>query len=340
MTLPRLGRAVAITVSLTLMVILAGCASRPPWPEAPASTSAQAVASDSSGMDLNQRVLLEQVPFHPQELYQCGPASLAMMLNSQGLSTDPDQLKGLVYLPGREGSLQVELVAAGRSHGMVVYPLDGSLQSLLTEVAAGHPVMVMQNLRFSWWPQWHFAVVTGFDREQRNIILHTGTRKFHEEAVEVFMATWSRAENWAVVMLPPDQLPATAEPIDYLMAANDLETTGHGGTASQAYRTAEKAWPEQPAAILGQGNIAWQAGDWAEASRHYQRLTSSFPDLAAGWHNLGQALARQGCEAGAHTAAWCAHSLNPERFGTERPRVAPGASSQCPTITCPVPERP
>ncbi|SFR64831.1 Tetratricopeptide repeat-containing protein [Marinobacter daqiaonensis] len=322
------------------MVILGGCANRPQWPDQTSSAVSPIASSRSSDLDLDQRLILEQVPFYAQEKYQCGPASLAMMLNAQGLTTEPDQLKDLVYLPGREGSLQVELVAAGRSHGMVVYELDGSLQSLLTEVAAGHPVMVMQNLRFNWWPQWHFAVVTGFDREKRNIILHTGTRELHEEAVEVFMATWNRTENWAVVMLPPGQLPATAEPIDYLMAVNDLETTGHWDTASEAYRTAERAWPDQPAAILGQGNIAWQAGDWAEATRHYLRLTSEFPDLAAGWHNLAQSLARQGCESPARNAAECAFSLKPDRFSLEMPAISSGVSAECPSVDCPDTERP
>ena len=103
-TLLRAGRRLA----LLGVLLLAGCATAPPWPDRPASAP--------SG-----RVLLDQVPFYPQERYQCGPASLAMMLNSQGLRTDPDRLKALVYLPGRQGSLQVEMVAAARAHDMVVY---------------------------------------------------------------------------------------------------------------------------------------------------------------------------------------------------------------------------
>ena len=46
-----------------------------------------------------------------------------MMLNAQGLETNPDILKELVYLPGKEGSLQVEMVAGARSHDMLVYRL-------------------------------------------------------------------------------------------------------------------------------------------------------------------------------------------------------------------------
>lgn len=322
-TNPRLLR---IVVSIVLTAILAGCASRPQWPEA-----------DTLNIpDVDKRLVLEGVPFYAQERYQCGPASLAMMLNSQGLNTNPDVLKELVYLPERQGSLKVELVAAARAHGLLVYPLAGSLASLLEEVAAGNPVLVMQNLRFGWWPQWHFAVVMGFDAQQRNIILHTDTRDYHEETLEVFMATWTRAENWAAVILPPDQLPATAEPLRYLMSANDLETTGRTLAATTAYQTAEQTWPDQPAAIMGQGNIAWEQGDAELATHHYQRLTRKFPGIAAGWNNLAHSLAAQGCATAAETAARCAAGINPERFGKLIPEVLnPESTGTCPVLECP-----
>lgn len=311
-------------------MILAGCASRPQWPETDTLTSAS---------DMDQRRVLEHVPFYAQERYQCGPASLAMMLNSQGLNTHPDVLKELVYLPERQGSLKVELVAAARAHGLLVYPLDGSLESLLEEVAAGHPVLVMQNLRFGWWPQWHFAVVMGFDAEERNIILHTDTREHHEETLEVFMATWTRAENWAAVMLPPHQLPATAEPLRYLMSANDLESTGRTLAATTAYETAEQAWPDQPAAIMGQGNIAWAQGKQKLATHHYLRLTRKFPGVAAGWNNLAHSLAAQGCATAAETAVSCAATINPERFDGAIPEIVDQDSpGTCPVLECPSPD--
>ncbi|MBL3558868.1 MULTISPECIES: PA2778 family cysteine peptidase [Marinobacter] len=316
-----------IVVSVALVTILAGCASRPEWPETDPLNQA-------AGVD--QRRVLEHVPFYAQERYQCGPASLAMMLNSQGLDTHPDVLRELVYLPGRKGSLKVELVAAARAHGQLVYPLDGSLESLLEEVAAGNPVLVMQNLRFGWWPQWHFAVVIGFDAEERNIVLHTDTRERHEETLEVFTATWNRAENWAAVMLPPDRLPATADPLRYLMSANDLETTGRTLAATTAYQTAEQTWPDQPAAIMGQGNIAWGQGDPKLATQHYLRLTRKFPGVAAGWNNLAYSLAAQGCASAAETASSCAAAISPDRFDGAPPEVPDHHSqSACPVLECP-----
>ncbi|WP_417565792.1 PA2778 family cysteine peptidase [Marinobacter sp.] len=307
-----------------LVTLLAGCASTPQWP---------APDNGTSRHSLPEQIVLEDVPFFPQERYQCGPASLAMMLNSQGLETNPDVLKELVYIPGREGSLQIEMVAAARSHGMLVYPLNGEFESMLAEVAAGNPVLVMQNLRFGWWPQWHFAVVIGYDAEQSDVILHTDTRERQPVALEVFANTWGRADNWSVVILPPDQVPATAKPLRFLQSAHDLETTGRTTAAAMAYRTAETTWPDQPAAIMARGNLAWQLGMHTEATGHFLRAANRFPEFAEGWNNLAFALEETGCTANATEAAQCAAALAPERFSDstllgKKPGTSP--------IDCPV----
>lgn len=279
-------------------------------------------------------VVLGDVPFYPQEKYQCGPASLAMMLNSQGLQTDPEILKELVYIPGREGALQVEMVAAARAHGMLVYPLDGELASVLAEVLAGNPVLVMQNLRFDWWPQWHFAVVIGYDAAERDLVLHTDTRERQRIALEAFANTWGRADNWAVTILPPERVPATAKPLRFLKAAHDLETTGRTRAAARAYKTAEATWPDQPAAVMARGNLAWQLGHQSEATRHFLRTVERFPEFAEGWNNLAFALQERNCASTAAEAAQCAAALAPDRFGDSELLNQDGAGTieDCPSI--------
>lgn len=283
-----------VVLAAFLGVLLSGCASTPQWP----------LAYDNS--------IVNEVPFHPQEQYQCGPASLAMMLNAQGVSASPDELVDRVYLPGRKGALQVEMVAAARQYGMLVYPLDPELSSLLAEVKAGHPVLVLQNLRFNWWPQWHFAVVTGFDSNKETLTLHTGTEEYYQQPSASFMATWNRSDRWARVILPPDQLPVTAAPLPFLMAAHDLETTQQTAAAETAYLTASKTWPDQPAALLGLGNIAYQQGKWEQAADYYRVLTEEFPTIHAGWNNLAEALSRQDKTEEAQQAGQRAASLKAE----------------------------
>lgn len=315
------------------LLLLAGCASTPPWPD-PIQPQAQPLA--------DSRLLLEEVPFYPQEQYQCGPASLATMLNTHDLATDPDILKTLVYLPGREGSLQVEMVAGARSHNMLVYPLRPEIGSVLAEVAAGNPVLVMQNLRFNWWPQWHFAVVVGYDHHEQSLILNTDTRQHYAMPYKTFHATWDRAERWARVIVPPDQLPATAETLPYLRAAHDLETTGHTVAAQRAYQTAERHWPDQPAPIMALGNLAYAENKPASAASYFLRAVNRFPAFAEGWNNLAFSLNATGCPEQAARAMTCATHLAPDRFGggqSSLPETPALPANECPPLPpCPTPD--
>ena len=315
--------------ALTGLVLLAGCATTPPWPE-PSATNNDAQPAST---------LLKEVPFYPQEKYQCGPASLATMLNTQGLSTDPDILKELVYIPGREGSLQVEMVAGARSHNMVVYPLQPEIDAVLAEVAAGNPVLVMQNLRFNWWPQWHFAVVVGYDAREEELVLNTDTRQHYRMPYKAFHATWNRAERWAVVILPPDTLPATAEPLPWLRAAHDLETTGHSRAAREAYQTAQTRWPEHSAPVMALGNLAYAQQQPQQAIEHFLKAVKLFPQAPEGWNNLAYALSANGCPETAGKARGCASALAPDRFKNKAdslPGPIQNATQQCPSIPqCP-----
>lgn len=98
------------------------------------------------------RAMVDGVPFHPQDELQCGPAALAMVLNWSGIDVQPADLTPQVFTPGLKGSLQSALIGAARRHGRVAYPIVGS-EALLAEIAAGHPVIVLVNLGFFWYPE-------------------------------------------------------------------------------------------------------------------------------------------------------------------------------------------
>ncbi|MFZ3184383.1 MAG: PA2778 family cysteine peptidase [Pseudomonas sp.] len=311
-------------LSLAWVLLLAACARTPLLPESSL---------------LPARVELTQVPFFAQSDYQCGPAARASMLTQRGIDTSPALLKEQVYLPGREGSLQVELVAAARAHELLVYPVPPRLTALLQEVAAGNPVLVLQNLAFDWYPRWHFAVVVGYDRDEGSLVLRSGTSKRWLTDFASFDNTWARSGRWAVLTLPPERLPADAQLLPWLTAASDLEQTGHRRTARQAYLTATQRWPEQPLGWFALANNSYAAGDRPGAEQALRASIEHAPDFAAGWFNLSQLLAEQGCAATANAAGVCAQRLAPhdKRF-TPPPLQAQPAAVQCsPLPACPPP---
>lgn len=239
--------------------------------------------------DLATRVELSDVPFFAQDDYECGPAALAMVAGAAGVHLLPQTLVEQVYLPGRQGSLQVEMLAAGRRHGLVPYALKPDLEVLLREVAAGHPVLVFQNLAFAVSPVWHYAVVIGFDRKRNLLLLHSGRTQRMEMSLFTFERTWARAQNWAMVALPPTKLPATGEAPAYAQAVAALERVDPG-SAQRAYATALKSWPDDLALLLGAGNAAYALGQREQAITAYRSALQRHADFADAWNNLAQAL--------------------------------------------------
>ncbi len=236
-------------------------------------------------------VELTLVPFFPQEEYQCGPAALATVLVWSGVAVTPAELTPQVYLPDRQGSLQLELLAASRRHGRVPYVLQPQLESLAAEVASGNPVLVLQNLGLSFVPTWHYAVVVGFDLANNEIVLRSGREQRHVVALETFEHTWARSQYWAVVILPPDRLPFTAEELRYLQSVAALEQAGMKQDAATSYATALKRWPQSLAALMGLGNARYALGDLAGAEDAFRRAVKFHPDSAPAHNNLAQTLA-------------------------------------------------
>lgn len=239
------------------------------------------------------RIELTQTPFFPQQRFQCGPAALATLLNWSGVATTPEQLAPQVYLPEKQGSLQAELLGASRRHQRIPYTLQPRLDHLLQEVAAGHPVLVLQNLALSWYPRWHYAVVVGYDLEQGFVILRSGTEQRKILPLALFERTWARGNHWAMVVLPPDQLPASAEEAPYLKAVASLERLALWQTALTGYQTASSRWPHSAAAHFAQGNAHYQLGHLQDAETAYRETLVRQTDFAPALNNLALLLAEQ-----------------------------------------------
>ncbi len=277
-------------------LLLTSCAHRVPLPE-------ERVAR------LPPRVELADTPFFPQERYQCGPAALATVLNARGVAISPEALVPQVYLPAREGSLQAEIIAAVRRQGLLAVTVEPEIDDLLEEVAAGHPVLVLQNLGLDWLPRWHYAVVVGYDLDAQELVLRSGTEARRMTQFGVFLRTWDRSRRWGIVVLEPGSLPARARPAAYLDAVSGLEALGKLEAARAAYRAAADQWPDQAVAWLGLGNTEYALGHHAAAEEALRRALAAKPGEYAAWNNLAYALAARQCVRLAREAARCATLL-------------------------------
>jgi hypothetical protein len=254
-----------------------GCATAPPKVELPTS------------LDIPRKIELTQVPFYPQGEFQCGPASLAMTLQWSGVAITPEQLKPEVYTPSRRGSLPPDMIGAARRHGRVAYPVH-RIEDILKEVAGGHPVIVLQQLRSLFQASWHYAVIIGYDLDQREIILHSGVEAREVLAIDEFAGTWQPSGHWGLLTLSPQKFPATAKEEVYLKAVIGLEQTERWTEVQQAYGHAVDRWPHNETAWIGLGNSRYAQKNLAGAEQAFRSAVDAAPQSGAAYNNLAHVL--------------------------------------------------
>jgi tetratricopeptide (TPR) repeat protein len=276
-------RAGLVAGALLFLGYLGGCA-----------TSPQTRLLLDNPPDIPAQVELTEVPFFPQQEYHCGPSSLASVINYRGTPVEPDQIAQMIYVPGLKGSLQIEVEAATRQFEMLPVLLDGKLESLLGELAAGNPVFVLQNLGLDSIPVWHYEVVVGYDLGERVVILRSGVDARVLRSFALFEKTWQRADYWALVVVPVDTVPDTASAAAYLDAVIGMEQVGRIESANHAYATALRRWPKNLLARTGLGNSAYAMGEFVAAETAYRSALMLDPKKAEVWNNLAYALAQLG----------------------------------------------
>lgn len=293
--------------------------------------------------DLPERALIEDVPFFAQEQYHCGPATLAMAMNYHGVDIAPHELAQDVFTPGLKGSLQIEMKAATRRHGMLAYELTPELVYLLAEVAVGHPVIVLQNLAIKWHPLWHYAVIIGYDLRENTVTLHTGDNSSYQLPMRTFEYTWKRADNWALVVLPSDTLPNDRNQKNLLRATVDLEQTGQIDHANRVYNAIAKRWPDSYVAIVGMANTHLTLQQPEKATASYLRAIELRPNEAAIYNNLAYSLYAQSCYGLSFASIQCATALDPDNTEYQNSLkdigqpTAKTDTKTCPRFTCPSP---
>ncbi|WP_043532460.1 PA2778 family cysteine peptidase [Litchfieldella xinjiangensis] len=270
-------RLAGVLLFILALGLISGCASGP------------RLASPAE-MGVTEQVKLDHVPFHGQRDYQCGPASLAMALNASGVDVDVDTLIPQVYLPGREGSLQPEMLATLRRYERIGFVIDGRFETLFQELDAGHPVVVMQNLSLPAWPMWHYAVAIGYDLEDEVMIVHSGMEPARLESFKRFDSTWARSGYWAFVALPPGELPVSIGPSRAMDAIAAFEHAQGTEASLPAWQATVSRWPQHAMAWFALGNAQHANGDATAAAESFEKATDEDPTLTVAWLNLGLTL--------------------------------------------------
>lgn len=302
---------IRIFAAMVALVLLSGCAATP--------MTAQLAASPPLGMPTTFE--LSDVPFFAQTVNHCGPAALATVLNTTGLETTPDDLAKSIYTPGREGTLQTEIITGARRQARLALPVR-TLEDALDHVTEGRPVLILQNLGLDIAPFWHYAVIVGFDVPNETLLLRSGTTRRQTMAMQTFEHTWRRADYWGVVIVKPEgPIPHATTITDWLNEAYGMERAGQIQAALRAFSTAAAHWPKSATPLVSSANILIADNNLQAAMSDLQKAVQRQPKDAVALNNLAhvlmlrgrldeaEAVARRAVAVGGKTGATAAETL-------------------------------
>lgn len=278
---------------------------------APALSGCAALATPPMGAALRaqspaglpRRQWLADTPLVPDEDALCGPAVLSAALAAAGQPVPLQTLRSQVYLPGRGGSLQAEMLAAPRQHAMLAVELPPRLEAVLALLAQGHPAALLLNLSLPIWPRWHYVLLTGYDLDAGTVRLHTGTQAHALWDLSPLEATWARSGHWAMAVLPPGEWPPQVDEAPVLAALLGLDRArAPADRRVSAWSSAAARWPQRLSITIGWAQALADAGRGLEAESVLQAWLVQ-GDSAVAWNNLAQLRLARGDASGALQAA-------------------------------------
>lgn len=146
------------------------------------------------------------VPFFPDDTDQCGPSALASVLGYWEKPEAPDSLRREIYRSNLKGSLTVDLLLAAESRGLAAELLNGSLDRVRAELAAGHPLIAFVDAGYSFYPSGHYLVLTGYDDRRQRVFAHSGLKRDQEMSYRRFIKQWKKTGQWTLLISPPQRL--------------------------------------------------------------------------------------------------------------------------------------
>ncbi|MDO6711312.1 PA2778 family cysteine peptidase [Aliiglaciecola sp. 2_MG-2023] len=248
----------------------------------------------SAPTDIPSQKNLDDVPFYPQQEFYCGPTTLSEVFAYYGEQVSAEDIAPKLFIPEKEGSLQLEMVSAARQYGYLAYSGRGNLEQLLYSIEHDVPVIVFQNQSISWLPMWHYALVTGYDLDSQTIQLHTGVTESHTMSFELFERLWQRGNYWYLMPLPAGLTHNNLDAFKYTSAAFDMLQTGQVEAGLTNLIAATKQWPEQ---WLGYFLLAnhFAEFDYQQANQWFFKGWQYGKDQGAYLNNYAYSLANQGC---------------------------------------------
>ena len=144
--------------------------------------------------------IIESVPFYPQESFQCGPASLAGVLNYWGFSISPAEIAAEIYSPSARGTWDVDMVLFAEKKGLKASQYQGSWEDLKRNIDSNQPLVVLIDDGFWVYQKDHYMVVVGY--AEGGVIGNSGKERHQFIPLNRFLRSWERTNFWSLRITP------------------------------------------------------------------------------------------------------------------------------------------
>jgi ABC-type bacteriocin/lantibiotic exporter with double-glycine peptidase domain len=144
--------------------------------------------------------MIQNVPFHPQEEFQCGPASLAGVLNHWNINVSPEEIASEIYSKSAKGTLNIDMVLYAEKRGLKGRQYRGSFEDIKNKIDSGYPLVVLVDEGFLIYQKNHFMVVIGYGGE--GILANSGRKQHKFIPVNEFLRSWGRTNFWTLLITP------------------------------------------------------------------------------------------------------------------------------------------
>jgi tetratricopeptide (TPR) repeat protein len=250
--------------------------------------------------------LIQSVPYEKWlKINYCGPACLAMVLNSWDGTRSFSQRKiaDEIYDSGSQATYNSELVLYPRTKGFESYSFQGTLQTLKDLVGKDIPVIVLTKT-VKQLAKGHYRVVIGFDEDKDQIIFHDpffGGRRAMK--VKSFMKVWELGKGrnqsrWMMAVVPgqsPFPFPALQnDPLTSINLATAYYRRSDFPRSREMWEKVKESLNEDPLPLYSLGMVSLRQGHFDEAEAYALEALGVDAKSAYAHDVLGLAYANQG----------------------------------------------
>lgn len=162
----------------------------------------------------------------------------------------------------------------------------------------------------------HYGVVIGYDLQSQQILFTSGRKQDERISFNTFLRLWERADNWAILVVPPGQVPESAQLLPYLQSVAGLEQAGFNQEAKESYQAALNKWGAHELIFIGLGNNALHEREFKTAAEWFRKALKIQPQSSLILNNYAWSLAHFGQLQEAREQALLANSYDRGECGT------------------------